>query len=174
MMVEDRLTGGLELTLGTPLTVSELLKGYYRGLRRNFGAPFMAILIIDTITLVLLRTVQQNMDREIEAVLGCLMFTFVFDCLAIVPLTLWKVIDLQKPHHAAGTAGFRIIVVPGLIFLPLAAMAMGMGDASATVALWLIINFFNAAISGGAAAAKLSDHLRERVASRFTLKIPFV
>ena len=170
VMVEDRLTGGLELTLGTPMTVSELLRGYNRGVRRNFGGPFIAILLIDLTMVVVLRTLQENMDRELVTVLGCLMFTFVVDCLAIVPLTLWKVIDLQKPQHAAGTAGFRIIIVPALIYLPLA--AMGVRDASSGVALWLAINLLNALISGADAAGKLSQHLRERVASRFTAKVP--
>ncbi len=170
VMTEDRLSGGLELALGTPLSVSELLRGYVRGIVRNFGGPFVAVLLMDVSAVFFLWAYQPDSNGDMFIMQCCVVFTFIIDCIAIVPLTLWKVINLDKPQHAAGVAGVRILLVPGLIFLPLA--AMGVRDQDSALTLWLLTNLLNAFASGGIAARKLSDHLRERVASRFTAKVP--
>ncbi len=172
VMVEDRLSGGLELALGTPLTVKRLLHGYYWGIWRNFGGPLATIILLELAIFSWVAFIEADLDKEMVRMMICFCLNLVVDCLAIVPLTLWKAIDLNKPQHAAGIAGLRILVVPGVLFVLLVSLAHPDGDSVAII--WVFINFFNALLNGGISDRKLRDHLRERVASRFTAKIPLV
>lgn len=47
MFHEDRTSGGLELLLSTPMTVSDFTEGCLRALRRQFEVPILVVLAVD-------------------------------------------------------------------------------------------------------------------------------
>ena len=125
-IVDDRSSGALELLLSTPLSVPEILRGLIVPLRRQFGAPIIAVLVADAA--FLLASVSKDMSSSDDANMWTIfwllrMCFLVFDCITLVWLGLWLGMTSKGTRTGSG-AVTRVLIVPSLLFLGL--MTLGL------------------------------------------------
>jgi hypothetical protein len=116
--LEIKRDGALELLVCTPLSVSEMLRGQYLAMRRMFGGPLLAILIVDFLMLAM--ALRDTTDREDRAA-----FTVAF--LAAITLLLadyhtliwvgsWQGLIAKNAKNASGNTAWQILVFPWILW----------------------------------------------------------
>lgn len=120
-LVTHRRQGAFELLLSTPLTVQDILRAQFQAWRRVFGPALVATSLL-TVGIPLLAWVLRFGWRAG----GRLSIPFVAataalwaDAYTLVWLASWRALAARRYHHAAGSAVFRVLVIPWLILLVL-------------------------------------------------------
>lgn len=119
-LVEDRRSGTLEVLLCTPLSVREILRGQWLALRRQFGGPILAILLIDLLLLwfgLLSTTTVRSLGRS-EFLLAFLagMVIFLLDVVVLAWLGMWLGLKSASATRVALGAWLRVMVLPWVLF----------------------------------------------------------
>lgn len=133
----ERATGALELILTTPLGVPAILRGHWQSLRRLFGGPAIAIVLVAGTLVAASGTAGPN-QREMAAMTVVGAVVFLWDLHALGWVGLWLGLAERKPNRAFIGAGFRILVVPWLAFL-VTVFFTGVNGWSAVPLLWLAV-----------------------------------
>jgi ABC-type transport system involved in multi-copper enzyme maturation permease subunit len=122
-LAENRKAGALELLLSTPLTVSDILRGHWLALKRQFLVPVLVVLLVEVVFMfATVRDAVGDEDRYFWSTLwiaGILMF--VADLITLYWIGMWQGLTAKNPLRAAGGALTRVMVLPwiayGLILL---------------------------------------------------------
>ncbi|MCL5099313.1 MAG: ABC transporter permease, partial [Candidatus Omnitrophica bacterium] len=116
--IEDRREGALELLLCTPVTVPEILRGVRLALRRQFGGPMRAVLVLD---LLLLWVGWQDLhgweeQRDMAIAFGVWMTMLALDYYALIWVGMWLGVSARKTHLAASGTIARVLLLPWVLF----------------------------------------------------------
>jgi hypothetical protein len=120
----DRKSGAIELLLSTPLTVTDIARGLRLSLMRQFGVPVLVVLGAETILLVWGVGRIHATDAQVAWVTVWLfgMAMLPADLWALYAVGLWQSAVAKAPAQAAGGSAFRILALPWLLYMGLAAM----------------------------------------------------
>ncbi len=112
---EDRRSGALELLLGTPLSVKEILRGQLLTLRRQFTGPLLVVLLADVCFLL---AGSQESSQQSGWVWTCLagIGILLADVWAIAWLGMWLGLSGRQANRVASAVMGRILVLPWVAF----------------------------------------------------------
>ena len=115
---QDRRSGALELLLCTPLSVSDILRGQWLALLRQFGGACALIIAADAIFLALGLKDSYSADDRRDWILMWLAGTamFVLDLVALTLLSMWMSLKNRKPTQAGLGAILLVCVIPWVLF----------------------------------------------------------
>jgi len=121
---EQRRSGALETLLAcTPLSVADILRGQWLGLRKLFTKPLIVILIADAaMLLVNLRTPDPRGfffgpgKTEISLAILAAMIMLATDVIALGWVGMWQGLSATKSRQALGGTIGRILFLPWIIF----------------------------------------------------------
>ena len=117
-LAEQRKTGALELLLSTPLTVSEILRGHWLALKRQFIGPVLLILVVES--LFMLASAKEAVPDEERMFWFSLwiggMLMFVADLVALYWIGLWHGLTARNPLRAIGASLARVLLVPWIAY----------------------------------------------------------
>lgn len=160
---EDRRTGALELLLATPLSVEEIVRGQFLGLRRQFLGVTLAVLVVDAgFWLWSLDRFRFSTDfLEWTLFWGGTAALFVADLYTLAWLGMWHALTLRTANRAAQRSAFLVIYLPVLIFLGFVTLFLLPGVMGAAAA-WMFTWFGIGAVVDGVLYQKARSNLRER------------
>lgn len=173
---EDRRSGALELTLSTPLTVSEIVSGQLRALSRQFLLPAGIILIADICMTFTGAWRQAGSVVDSAWISTCIagMIVFAADLAAISWTGMWLGIRSLRPGRAAMGVRARILVLPWALFIGIVSLAgiarIGLSfnpTWQMVLGLWLILSLGVDLAFAAGAARNLQRHFRSLATSRF-------
>jgi len=128
LFAEARRSGALELLLATPLSTTQIIDGYYLGLRRSFGRPILALLVVEGIILLGEAAVLGVQGKQFSAGLflvlllgsSVCMLLFITDLFAAGSFGLWMGLTSKKPAHAFMSTVLYVLVLPlfGTLLIP--------------------------------------------------------
>lgn len=119
----DRRSGALELLLSTPMRVSEILRGQWQALFRQFGAAIVLVCGVDFSFLLLGLDEIHGHDRALWfAVWMAGIWIFVLDMYTLPPLSLWFSFTGRKGTRAGTSALVLVCCVPWLALGALGAL----------------------------------------------------
>jgi hypothetical protein len=126
---EDRKAGTLELMLSTPLTVSEILRGQWLALRREFLKPLILVAGVEFIFLagsLQRESFHDNPMNPIVWLAGIIML--VFDVVALGWVGMWVGLTVKKPNRVTAITLARVLVVPWLMFVGVIVLIVSVSD----------------------------------------------
>jgi len=148
-LVTHRRQSAFELLLSTPLTVQDILRGQFLAWRRVFGPTLLATSLL-TVGAPLLFVMMDPAawDREdltwLLAIAVAATAALWADTYTLVWLASWRALAARRYHQAAGSAAFRVLVVPWLILLALLpTMRFGISGLWELLLLWAFIGFLS-------------------------------
>jgi ABC-type Na+ efflux pump permease subunit len=106
-LAEDRRIGALELLLSTPLTVSDILRGQWLALKRQFALPVATVVALE---LVVLRSSFATGTVAVNLVM------LVADLAALGWVAMWLGLTARNTSRAILGAVGRILILPWVIF----------------------------------------------------------
>lgn len=126
-LAEERRAGTLELLLSTPLRVTDILRGQFLALMRQFFGPLMVTLAVETIFMFAVLSDNLHVDRSFWM---CLwiggMIMVLADLVALYWVCQWQALTAKNPARAAANSLAFIGVMPwGLYALILVFLAVG-------------------------------------------------
>ena len=165
-LVTHRRQGAFELLLSTPLTVQDILRAQFLAWRRVFGP---ALLATSLLTLGLPLLAAPAWAREELAWLWAIAVAATAalwaDTYTLVWLASWRALAARRYHQAAGSAAFRVLVVPWLILLALLpTMRFGISGPWEPLFLWALIGFLSDLLWTVYARDRLLSDFREAAA----------
>ncbi|MDB6054405.1 MAG: hypothetical protein JWN25_1928, partial [Verrucomicrobiales bacterium] len=172
----DRRSGALELILSTPLTVHEILHGYYLSLFKQFAWPLVGVLCFDVFLFLMADTTgTANEDIVLVGVVGEI--TFFVDIVALVLVSMWQSMLATKVNNAAGASVARVMLLPWIIFF---ALLTGVNlldfniDQHGTLWTWIwaIISVGNSVLFARQAWRKLENDFRATATLRMVKSTP--
>ena len=111
-----RSAGILELLLCTPLTVSQIAEGYFRGLERAFSRPIAVLLASEgAIAIGIVAFSGQNagfLGLPLLIGAGFCMAMFVSDLFAVGRFGMWMGLSCKKPGQAFAKTVLYVMVLP--------------------------------------------------------------
>lgn len=158
---EDRRSGALELLLTTGLGEREIVRGQMLALRRLFGVPAAAVLVVEVVMLASSGATRFN--DWLPAVAA--MIVFVWDLPVLAWTAMWYSVAGRRPHLASLRAIFRVLVVPWLIFLAVLFL-VGVWNWTAVTGLWLFVGAGSNVLAASVARAGLLAQFREAAAGQ--------
>ncbi len=111
----DRDTGTLEVILSTPLRLEEILHGQWLALRRMFGQPFLALVILEPLlmTWAVFDQFARSGDRVQWILIGAFGLVLLFaDCIALGWLGIWLGVRAKTPHRGTMQAVSAVLILP--------------------------------------------------------------
>ncbi|MDB6130344.1 MAG: family transporter protein [Verrucomicrobiales bacterium] len=116
----DRRSGALEMILATPISVDEILQGYWMALRGQFKRPVLALLFFDAfMCLPLVRDESRFAGFDFIVLVVFTLIMVIVDLYAIAMVAMWQSMLLPKANQASGNAIARIVMLPCAIFFPI-------------------------------------------------------
>lgn len=109
---EDRRSGAFELLLPTPLTVSDILRGQWQALRRQFLKPLVVVVVTEIVFFAIIRQAHRASGLLILAMLGVL----PFDLLALVWVSMLFALTSKSQVRATMQAVLRVLILPWILF----------------------------------------------------------
>jgi hypothetical protein len=115
-LAEDKRTGAFELLLSTPLTVSDILRGQWLALRRQFLKPVVVALILELVLMVSVRHITPSDDVLARYVWVAGILIFLADVFTLGWVAISAALT-EKSHDRATlkTAGF-VLALPWILF----------------------------------------------------------
>ncbi len=115
-LIEDRKIGAMELLLSTPLSVSQILRGQFLALQRQFLIPALVMLLLD-FWLLLAGLSGSDLNSPGERTFWVWMWLagitmFVADIAALFWLGMWTGLAVKNPRHAVGAAIVPVLALP--------------------------------------------------------------
>ncbi len=173
---EDRRSGALELTLSTPLGVSEIIRGQLLALSHQFLLPAVIILIADLCMTFAGTWSQSGTELSPEWIGTCIagMVVFGADLLAISWLGMWLGIRSFKPGKAATGVRVRILALPWILFIGFISLGgiarIGVSFTPTwqmVLGFWVFLSLGVDLLFATSAARNLHRHFRGLATSRF-------
>ena len=173
----DRGSGALELLLSTPLTVSDLLRGQWQALRRQFLRPMVATILFDLLWLGFALNTRPPPGGTFAPHWGLIFLlgivAFALDGVTLAWVGLWLSASLKSASRATFVAMLRVLLLPSIVFGLLSVImtlfgffdSMDAGLAAVVIAcLWFGIGLITDALYGPWAYWKLKNDLRATAA----------
>lgn len=161
-LADHRSAGTLEVLLSTPLTVRDILRSQFRAGRWQFGTP---LLIAATLTVgfpvALAWGEGAALDRRALAIALLATAALFADAFTLVWLASWRAIAARRVRHAAGSAVFRVLLLPWLVLLACGPF-VGLGSFDEALAFWAVLGFLSDFIWWQWARSQLLSRFRER------------
>ena len=175
-LAEERRTGSMELLLSTPLTVRQIVGGQLRALGRRFGAVFL-LLLLTNFGLWKMAVEYAYGDHDLLNWMAvCHVAALGVDSLALALLGMWAALRARNASQAAGTAFFRVVILPGVVLGGTLMLIMALGwdrllghvsDLELLLGFYLLC-FVNNLFWLGHAVHRLRTRFREAATQRFT------
>jgi len=109
-LAEDQHAGALELLLSTPLSVTDILRGQWLALRRQFLNPLLAVLALELVLAILMW--RRSSDGRIATFFAAGMLMLVADVFALGWVAMRAALTARNPNRATIAAVVRILVAP--------------------------------------------------------------
>lgn len=142
VLVRHRLEGTFELLLSTPLTVRDIVAGQFRALRRQFGPTVLATALFTAGYPVVWALTDPDWSRaaaEVASPVALLAAAgLMCDAYALAWLASWRALAARRAQHAAGSAVFRVLLLPWLVLLFLA-FGGAFRDFVAALVYWVFV-----------------------------------
>lgn len=167
---EDRRNGAMELLLGTSMTVSEIVRGRFLALERQFLGPLLAVTAADVAALFASLVHWDNESGEWMMLWMARMVILWADAVALAWTGMWIGL-VGHGNRTTGAAFARVVLLPWLVvfvsgtFLGLTRSLNQWGFAGFLVA-WLVLNLGNAGFWIAWARGALHGEFRERATLR--------
>jgi ABC-type transport system involved in cytochrome c biogenesis permease component len=165
----DRQSGALELMLSTPLEVSEIIRGQFQALKRQFFGPVVVVLLLHFLFMIS----QTSSGSLVTWYLGN-MAMLVADLFAIAYVGMWLGLKSRYATRASGMVLARLILLPWLLifgfftFIAVAGRLFGSsGSFELFFSIWLLAGLGLDLFFGMRAWTGLHEKLRDLAASRF-------
>jgi ABC-type transport system involved in cytochrome c biogenesis permease component len=118
-LVEDRRSGALELLLSTPLDAKEIILGQHLALRRQFGGPFLLLMVLESLCFFFgISGRETNWSRKLF--LPSAMILFVADYFTLRWVAMWIGLNAKNINRAVLKTALLVLSMPWIIYLLLA------------------------------------------------------
>ncbi len=165
----DRQSGALELLLSTPLEVSEIIRGQFQALKRQFLWPTMLVLVIHFLFILS----EKASGGIVTWWLGA-MAMLVADMFAISYIGMWLGLNNRYATRASGATLARVLVLPWLMIIGFFTFIAVVGRFASWgrfenlfITIWLMAGLGANLFFGLRAWHGLQEKLRDLAASRF-------
>jgi ABC-type transport system involved in multi-copper enzyme maturation permease subunit len=176
-LVQDRVSGALELLLCTGVGPREIVRGRGQVLLRQFGLPILVVLVVDGVFLL-----KDAHDAQWVALWSAGMAMLGIDAVTLHFVGTWASLTAPRATRAINATVARVLVLPWLIFcvLVVSMTALRMTPWAPPsqvlsfqhlVLLWFGIGLVNNAVFGGLAWYNLHTRFREAAAERYTGRV---
>ena len=129
---EDRRSGAFELLLATPLTVSDILRGQWIALRRQFLKPLLVVIAAE---LVFIAAIRQRAKENGLLMILAMLIALPFDLFALVWASMLAALTAKSQMKATMFAVSRILILPWVF--------LGLLVGCAAVYNWLLFRSWN-------------------------------
>ena len=167
---EDRQSGALEVLLATPLSVTEIIQGQRKALRRRFAGPIAVTLVADGLLLAGGMNAVRNGDEELVAAMLAGMVMLGLDASALAWLGMWQGMTARNFTLAWVKTMFWLLWLPWVVFLVLIITAAATGyhswEFAGVVVLWSTIGAVADGVALVLAKARLASHFRDYATGR--------
>ncbi len=170
---EDRKLGALELLLSTPLEVEDILQGQMLALKRQFLAPLIAALVIESVFLVASMHGNSSDTEGLAALVSFWvagLFLLVADIAALSAVAMWVSLTARNPNRTTGITVRRVLILPlaigAAILILLAIFRQEENGWKLTLGLWFGLGILADAFFGGRAWWRLRHEFREAAVHR--------
>jgi ABC-type transport system involved in cytochrome c biogenesis permease component len=120
-LVEDRRNGALELLLSTPLDVKEIIRGQHLALRRQFGGPFLLLIILETLCFIFgIAGRENNLSKKLFLPSAIVMF--VTDFFTLRWVAMWIGLNARNVNRAVLKTALLILAMPWIIYILLSSI----------------------------------------------------
>lgn len=181
-LAEERKAGTLELLLSTPLRITEILRGQYLALLRQFLGPLLLVLAVESVFMFSVLSTSLTEERSLWFCLWTAgMLMLLADLVALYWLSQWLALTVRNPLRAAGTALAGVLILPWgafalvMLFVALNSMRRPGPDPSwqFLLGLWFALGIAVDLAFGGLARNKLLTQFRLVAQQRYSRGAPF-
>lgn len=167
-LTTQRLDGALESLVTTPLTVRDVVRAQFLAVWRQFGWPLLVVggLTLGGGVLFALDPETQGGAAAVSAAVGATL-ALGLDTVTLVYLGTWLGLASRKPHQAAGTTAFRVLVVPWLLLILMIPTFMRPFNTESFAVLfgfWVFVGFGSDLLWGWYGWRQLFDRFRTEAA----------
>ena len=108
--------------IGTPLRISDIVRGQWLSLRRQFLWPFVLVLVIELFLLIAVPQQVWQEDNHFVAIGTAAMIFLVLDLVSLFWVAMATALVAKSPNHASVSTIFRVLIVPWILFGMIAAL----------------------------------------------------
>jgi ABC-type Na+ efflux pump permease subunit len=173
---EDRKSGALEWLLSTPLNVSDILRGQWLALRRQFLGPVIALVFVEIIFMLAPKG-DVGTGYVMMWIAGISML--LVDLIAMGWIAMWGGLTARNFNRATSITVTKTMVLPWILWLGLLLIfAFGqsynstMSDPKFLIGSWLAIGIVVDVFFGVTARRRLESEFRIVAMHRFTPPTP--
>jgi len=118
LFAEARASGTLEMLLATPLTVDQVIDGYFSGLKRVLVAPIVTLLVLEGLVILELmfflglRQGVLIVPQPLFLGAGICLLLFISDLFAVGRFGMWMGLKSKKPSQAFAKTVLYVMVLP--------------------------------------------------------------
>ncbi|MEO7299526.1 MAG: ABC transporter permease subunit [Verrucomicrobiota bacterium] len=120
-LVEDRRSGALELLLSTPLDVKEIIRGQHLALRRQFAAPFLLLIVLESLCFFL-GIAGREMNWSKKLFLPASIILFAADFFTLRWVAMWVGLNATGVNRAVLKTALLVLTMPWLIYICLSTL----------------------------------------------------
>lgn len=138
----DRDKGAMELMLSTPLRAADFLRGHTMALRRQFLAPVIVVMIVESalLALAVMTDKLENQPLLMSAWVAAMIVMLVPDTLALAWTGWWAGLVSKNASTAQGSAYLRVLMPPFVLMLVAATLAVFLVTSLAGLYMgWLLL-----------------------------------
>ncbi|EEF58533.1 ABC transporter permease [Pedosphaera parvula] len=174
---EDRKSGALEWLLSTPLSVSDILKGQWLALRRQFLGPVVLLVLIEIIFMLAPKG-EVGGAYILMWVAGICML--VADLIAMGWIAMWGGLTARNSNRATSITVTKTMVLPWILWSGMmllvtigqAAYNSTLSDPKFLIGSWFVLGILVDVIFGVTAKKRLESEFRNVAMHRFTPPTP--
>jgi ABC-type Na+ efflux pump permease subunit len=178
---EDRKSGALELMLSTPMSVGDILRGQMLAMKRQFLAPILTMVAVETLYLLYVLHNNGLAGEEYYSTLAyglSIILFLVLDSLALMLLAMWTSLSAANPNRTMGSVIRKVLLLPLILgYVPVYFYMMFAAFVSGREPgwqVWAAVYFFSGLAAdlyfGAMAWRRLQSRFREVATLRFTRK----
>lgn len=123
-LAEDKRSGALEMLLGTPIRISEMLRGQMLALIRQFWGVLTAVVVLDFVMLFLVLALPEpdgprepDQIRLLLLLLFAGVFLLVIDAAALGWVGMWHAVQANNIQQARSRTQLRILILPWVVLI---------------------------------------------------------
>ena len=180
-LAQDKHSGVLETLLGTPLRISEIVRGQLLGVMRQFAGVITAVILLDFLMLILVLAFGGDEfagapDALANSVLfvGAGVVMLVIDAVTLGWVGMWQAVTARTAQHARGKALFYVLIMPWLLLIiGVTYVAVRQPEGVNTfhfLSAWFAVGVVNSVIFALVARRRLFSCLRVFATDRFQPK----
>ena len=166
----DRRSGALELLLGTPLSVRELVTGMLSAFRQRFQGPQVVLISVDLLLAARLLFAGNGIGALWT---GVMVLMFLADAYCLGWVGLWRGLVDRNAALATLSAAGRVLIVPWILF-GAGAGIFSQSTQTELALLWLVVCGMANLICLSHAKNGLVEHFRVLALRPFGAKAPHI